>query len=145
MEPSAEISTGDRPAALVPSMPNCAVVSASMVAEGSAAMPALPSTTTLEPIDPSCDPLSAWVASLDSAASAVADRLAVLVPSTMMSRALKPAASVPSVATCAAVRPNRKKFSSPHSSAISMVAPSRVPIVRAPFIMSFILLVPLAS
>ena len=31
------------------------------------------------------------------------------------------------------------------ASAISMVAPSRVPMVRAPFIMSFILLVPLAS
>ena len=32
-------------------------------------------------------------------------------------------------ATCSAVRPNRKKFSSPASSAISMVAPSRVPMV----------------
>ena len=48
-------------------------------------------------------------------------------------------------ATCSAVRPNRKKFSSPASSAISMVAPSRVPTVKAPFIMNFMLLVPLAS
>ena len=48
-------------------------------------------------------------------------------------------------ATCSAVRPNRKKFSSPASWAISMVAPSRVPTVRAPFIMNFMLLVPLAS
>ena len=48
-------------------------------------------------------------------------------------------------ATCSAVRPNRKKFSSPASSAISMVAPSRVPMVSAPFIMNFMLLVPLAS
>ena len=44
-----------------------------------------------------------------------------------------------------AVSPNRKKFSSPASSAISMVAPSRVPTVNAPFIMNFMLLVPLAS
>ncbi len=36
-------------------------------------------------------------------------------------------------------------FSSPTSSAISIVAPSRVPTVRAPFIMNFMLLVPLAS
>ena len=47
--------------------------------------------------------------------------------------------------TCSAVRPNRKKFSSPASSAISIVAPSRVPTVSAPFIMNFMLLVPLAS
>ena len=33
-------------------------------------------------------------------------------------------------ATCSAVRPNRKKFSSPASSAISIVAPSRVPMVK---------------
>jgi len=38
-----------------------------------------------------------------------------------------------------------KKFSSPASCAISIVAPSRVPIVKAPFIMNFMLLVPLAS
>jgi hypothetical protein len=36
-------------------------------------------------------------------------------------------------------------LSSPASSAISMVAPSRVPTVNAPFIMNFMLLVPLAS
>jgi hypothetical protein len=33
----------------------------------------------------------------------------------------------------------------PASCAISIVAPSRVPIVKAPFIMNFMLLVPLAS
>ena len=38
-----------------------------------------------------------------------------------------------------------KQFSSPASSAISMLAPSRVPTVSAPFIMNFMLLVPLAS
>jgi hypothetical protein len=48
-------------------------------------------------------------------------------------------------ATCSAFNPNKKKFSSPASSAISMVASSRVPIVSAPFIMNFMLLVPLAS
>jgi hypothetical protein len=36
-----------------------------------------------------------------------------------------------------AVKPNRKKCSSPAPSAISIVAPSRVPIVSAPFIMNF--------
>ena len=36
-------------------------------------------------------------------------------------------------------------MSSPAASAISIVAPSRVPIVSAPFIMNFMLLVPLAS
>src|SRR5579885_1877344 len=40
---------------------------------------------------------------------------------------------------------NKKKFSSPAASAISIVAPSRVPMVSAPFIINFILLVPLAS
>ena len=44
-----------------------------------------------------------------------------------------------------AVRPNRKKFDSPASWAISIVAPSRVPTVKAPFIMNFMLPVPLAS
>ena len=44
-----------------------------------------------------------------------------------------------------AVKPNRKKFSSPASSAISIVAPSRVPMVSAPFIMNFMFPVPLAS
>jgi hypothetical protein len=47
--------------------------------------------------------------------------------------------------TSSAVKPKRKKFFSPASCAISMVAPSRVPMVRAPFIMNFMLLVPLAS
>jgi len=47
--------------------------------------------------------------------------------------------------TCSAVKPKRKKFSSPASSAISIVAPSRVPMVKAAFIMNFMLLVPLAS
>jgi hypothetical protein len=51
----------------------------------------------------------------------------------------------PDSATCSAESPNRKKLSSPAASAISIVAPSRVPIVSAPFIMSFMLLVPLAS
>ena len=36
-------------------------------------------------------------------------------------------------------------LSSPTSRAISIVAPSRVPTVSAPFIMNFMLLVPLAS
>ena len=49
------------------------------------------------------------------------------------------------LATCSVVKPNMNTFSSPASSAISMVAPSRVPTVRAPFIMNFMLLVPLAS
>ena len=38
-----------------------------------------------------------------------------------------------------------KMFSSPTSSMISMLAPSRVPIVRAPFIESFMFPVPEAS
>ena len=38
-----------------------------------------------------------------------------------------------------------KMFSSPISSAISTLAPSKVPMVRAPFNMNFMLPVPLAS
>lgn len=41
--------------------------------------------------------------------------------------------------------PNMKKFSSPASSAISTLAPSIVPIVRAPFSMNFMFPVPDAS
>jgi hypothetical protein len=55
-----------------------------------------------------------------------------------------PVRIVPAAATWSAVKPNRKKFSSPASSAISIVAPSRVPTVSAPFIMKFMLLVPRA-
>lgn len=42
------------------------------------------------------------------------------------------AASTSSAVRWSAVSPNRKKFSSPASSGISMVAPSRVPSVGAP-------------
>ena len=48
-------------------------------------------------------------------------------------------------ATSSAVRPNRKKFSAPTRSRISTLAPSRVPMVRAPFSASFMLPVPEAS
>ena len=41
--------------------------------------------------------------------------------------------------------PEQEEVLAPASSAISMVAPSRVPTVSAPFIMNFMLLVPLAS
>ena len=43
------------------------------------------------------------------------------------------------------VRPKRKKFSGPMASRISTLAPSSVPMVRAPFIDSFMLPVPEAS
>ena len=43
------------------------------------------------------------------------------------------------------MRPNRKKFSAPTASRISTFAPSRVPIVSAPFIANFMLPVPEAS
>jgi len=43
------------------------------------------------------------------------------------------------------VSPNRKKFSAPTSSRISTLAPSRVPMVIAPFIANFMLPVPDAS
>jgi hypothetical protein len=43
------------------------------------------------------------------------------------------------------VLPNRKKFSLPTSSRISTLAPSRVPMVRAPFMANFMLPVPEAS
>ena len=43
------------------------------------------------------------------------------------------------------VETEEEEFSSPTSSRISMLAPSRVPIVRAPFAMNFILPVPEAS
>ena len=65
-------------------------------------------------------------------------RLVIVVPVRVV-----PAARLS--ATCCAVNPNRKKFSSPAASAISIVAPSRVPMVSAPFIINFMLLVPLAS
>lgn len=42
------------------------------------------------------------------------------------------------------VQAEQEKISSPAALAISMVAPSRVPMVSAPFIMNFMLLVPLA-
>ncbi len=41
--------------------------------------------------------------------------------------------------------PKMKRFSSPASSAISTLAPSMVPMVRAPFSMNFMLPVPEAS
>ena len=44
-----------------------------------------------------------------------------------------------------AVRPNRKKFSCPTASRISILAPSSVPMVRAPFMANFMLPVPEAS
>ncbi len=58
-----------------------------------------------------------------------------------------PIGVVPAAAAGHLVRrqPEQRKFSSPAASAISIVAPSRVPMVRAPFIMNFMLLVPLAS
>jgi hypothetical protein len=47
--------------------------------------------------------------------------------------------------TSSVVRPNRKKFSAPTSSRISMLAPSRVPMVSAPLRANFMLPVPEAS
>ena len=47
--------------------------------------------------------------------------------------------------TSSAVKPNRKKFSGPTSSRISTLAPSRVPMVSAPFNENFMLPVPDAS
>ena len=47
--------------------------------------------------------------------------------------------------TSSTVIPNMKMFSAPTSSLISTLAPSRVPIVSAPFAINFILPVPEAS
>ena len=48
-------------------------------------------------------------------------------------------------ATSSTLMPKMNRFSSPASSAISTLAPSMVPMVRAPFSMNFILPVPEAS
>lgn len=48
-------------------------------------------------------------------------------------------------ATSATLMPKMNRFSSPASSAISTLAPSMVPMVRAPFSMNFMLPVPEAS
>jgi hypothetical protein len=56
-----------------------------------------------------------------------------------------PMGAIPGLAVGDFVRGEAEQFSSPASSAISIVAPSRVPMVSAPFIMNFMLLVPLAS
>jgi hypothetical protein len=47
--------------------------------------------------------------------------------------------------TCWAVRPKMNRFSRPMRSDISTLAPSRVPMVSAPFKANFMLLVPEAS
>ena len=83
-------------------------------------------------------PSPAEVVSRDQVKCGAGLRLVVVMPAKGCTQPALPA-------TWSAVKPNRKKFSSPAASAISMVAPSRVPMVSAPFIINFMLLVPLAS